>query len=385
MASYRGARPLNLADNNEKGEMAYKINRKVLTLCLAAAIFSALLLPASGYGENLRFVFMADSRGDSLTEPINTPVLNAIIAQIMALSPPPAFVFFGGDMAYRGCINGTYTFQTFKDLFAPLTSAGITLYTVIGNHELYQHSKQNPGSDQGFFLDNQKTFQNTFTDNPDNGPPGYERLTYCFPSPGGDALFVVLDPYYLTADDPDPSLGGNIDFTQLIWLEIQALRSRATHKFLFIHTPAYYVTGSDPTEPPSSANISFTYLWSLLDQFQFDFYACGHAHLYSRKTIDKSVLPSPQTDPPRPLWRNKVVQLLNGTCGAPVDTGTPIVDPNQWHFSNAPNTYYFSVVDISGKQVKVTSYSGSTGEYSVFDSFIINSTDLSGVYLMLMD
>ena len=43
--------------------MTSKIKRIVSILCLVAAIFSAALLPASGYAENLRFVFMADSRG----------------------------------------------------------------------------------------------------------------------------------------------------------------------------------------------------------------------------------------------------------------------------------------------------------------------------------
>ena len=90
--------------------MRHRINRAVSVLCLVAALFSAALLPISGHCEKLRFVFLADSRGDSLEVPINTPVLNAIIAQIQALSPPPAFVIFGGDMAYRGCINNTYQF-----------------------------------------------------------------------------------------------------------------------------------------------------------------------------------------------------------------------------------------------------------------------------------
>ena len=55
---------------------------------------------------------------------------------------------------------------------------------------------------------------------------------------------------------------------------------------------------------------------------------------------------------------------------APRWTLTPlIVDPTLWHVSNAPNTYYFSVVDINGSQVTVNSYSGNTGDYAVFDSF----------------
>ena len=241
---------------------------------MVAAIVPVVLLPVSGYCETQRFVFMADSRGESLTEPINTPVLKAIIAQIQALSPKPAFVVFGGDMAYRGYVNGTYMFQTWKDLFAPLTSAGITLYTAVGNHELYYEH-----SDLGFFLENQKQYQNVFTENHSNGPPGYERLVYSFSSLGGDAFFAVLDPYYLTADEPTTKLGGNIDATQMSWLMAQVAQTKAIHKFLFIHTPYYYVT-EDPEEP-SSANETFTNLWAFLDDNLFDFYACGHSHLYS--------------------------------------------------------------------------------------------------------
>jgi len=350
--------------------MTRKIERIVLVLCLVAAIVLVVFLPVTGFCGTLRFVFLADSRGDSLSNPINTPVLNAIIAQIQALSPQPAFVVFGGDMAYRGYINGAYTFQTWKDLFAPLTSAGIALYTAIGNHELYyQHS------DLGFFLGNQQEYQKVFSENPGNGPPGYERLVYSFESPGGDAFFAVLDPYYLTADNPSPTLGGTIDSTQLTWLSSQIANTNATHKFLFIHPPYYYVTSTKP------ADVSFTNLWTILDDNRFNFYACGHTHLYSRKTIDSSIPPYPQIDPPLPPWQSNVVQLLNGTCGAPVETDTPTVDPTLWHIFQAANTYYFSVVDINGSQVTVTSYSGNTGVYTVFDSFTSVKATVSGFHL----
>jgi hypothetical protein len=46
-----------------------------------------------------------------------------------------------------------------------------------------------------------------------------------------------LDRYYLTADNPDPNLCGTIDSTQLSWLDAQVGQTKATHKFLFIHTP----------------------------------------------------------------------------------------------------------------------------------------------------
>jgi len=332
-------------------------------------------------GEILRFVFLADSRGESLDNPINKPVLKAIISQIKALSPKPAFVVFGGDMAYRGYIEPSYTFQTWKDLFTPLTSAGITLYTAIGNHELYhEHSAE------GFILKNQEEYQKVFKENPGNGPSGqealltsYERLVYSFSSPGGDAFFAVLDPYYLIADNTDPNLGGTIDDTQLKWLTAQVAGTNATHKFLFIHTPYYYVS-ADPEEP-SSVNDTFTKLWTILDDNRFDFYACGHSHLYSRKTIDSSILPNPQTVPPTSNWQNNVVQLLNGTCGAGVDRTefTPEYKA-LWNIANDADTYYFSVVDISGDLLTVNSYKGNTGAYEVFDSFTVVK-DRSAAYI----
>jgi hypothetical protein len=372
--------------------MSYKRKRILSVLCLVAALGSVALLPVSGYCENLRFVFMGDSRsGDptipnpSPTDLINTPVLNAINTQILALSPRPSFVVFGGDMAYRGCYNGTYNFEAFKSVMAPLTNAGIKLYTAIGNHELYNQDTKY------FYLANQRQYQQAFTDNPANGPKdahhSYERLAYSFESPGGDAFFAVLDPYHLSADegpDPPPNITGTFDDIQRKWLTAQVAQTKATHKFLFTHGPYYYVTpiGSEGNAPPPDS--TFTKLWSLLDNNRFDIYFCGHTHLYSRKTIDSSIAPNPQLTPPV-QWHNNVVQVLNGTCGAPVITDKPTVDPTLWHISQAANTYYFSVVDISGSKVTVNSYRGDTGAYNVFDSFTINKTAVPEVNFLLLD
>jgi hypothetical protein len=321
--------------------------------------------PPPGMSDTLRFVFMADSRGDTLQHPVNTEVLNAIIGQIAALKPKPSFVMFAGDMAYRGWIDSAYTFQAWKELFAPLTDNGIVLYTAIGNHELYhQHSSY------GFLLVNQVQFQNDFSENPVNGPAGYEHLTYSFTDTVTSSFFAVLDPYFINKDTVHMDLGGNIDSTQMEWLKEQVAQTNALHKFLFIHTPYYYV--SDDPEEPSAANETYTALWAFLDANKFDFYACGHSHLYSRKTIDSSIPPNPQTTPPTPSWQNNVVQLLNRTCGAGPSTGP--IDPDiktAWNVHNDAHTYYFSVVDVSGNTVIVNSYQGYTGAYTVFDTFTI--------------
>ena len=73
----------------------------------------------------------------------------------------------------------------------------------------------------------------------------------------------------------------------------------------------------------SYRDLTYTKLWRILDNNRFDLYCCGHVHLYSRKTIDSSIAPSSQFIPPV-QWHNNVVQLLNGTAGAPIDTDTPV-------------------------------------------------------------
>jgi len=334
---------------------------------LAAAIFLAALLPASGYCENLRFVFLADSRGSSTTDLINTAVLTAINTQILALSPRPAFVVYGGDQAYRGCVTGTYSFQAFKNAMAALTTANppIPVYTAVGNHELTYSDALGLITVR---VANQQVYQRVFYENPGNGPAGYEHLAYSFTSPGGDCFFAVLDPYYITRDtlDTPDFINGSVDDTQLSWLTAQLAQTKASHKFLFIHAPYYYVASMPPF-----ANITYTNLWKILDDNRFDLYCCGHQHLFSRRTINSSIPPNPQANPPI-QWHNSVVQLLTGTCGAGIEKSKGFVDPVLWHVHDTDHIYYFSVVDISGSKVTVNTYAGNTGAYTVIDSFTIN-------------
>jgi hypothetical protein len=337
-----------------------------LICCLVAAIFSALLSPVAGHCEKLRFVFMADSRGNSEEELINTTVLDDIKNQILALKTRPSFVVFGGDSVRRGYSKGKYNFQTFKDTMKPLTDAGIKLYMIMGNHELYNDSGNVDDENLGdFYIDNQRQFKLDFTDNPSNGPTNYERLVYSFESPQQDALFVVGDCYYITQDSPSFDLLGNFDFTQLAWINDQFAKTKATHKFFFVHAPYYQIAGDQARQ-----HTTFTQLWSILDNNRVHFLACGHAHLYSRKTINSGISPNPQLSPTI-QWQHNVTQQLTGTCGAQPSTDNPSVNRITWHVLNNPNTYYFSVIDIDGPIVTVTSYGGQAVPYQVIDRYNI--------------
>ena len=64
-----------------------------------------------------------------------------------------------------------------------------------------------------------------------------------------------------------------------------------------------------------------------------------------------------------------MIQLLTGTCGAPVDTNPLTVDKKKWHVLNEDATYYFSVIDIKGKRIKIFSYGGQSSPYHLIDHF----------------
>ncbi len=330
-----------------------RVSFRWIMIVFTSAILLGTLLAATGKGENLRFVFLADSRNDANF--INTAALNDINSQIVALVPKPSFVIFGGDMATYGFkTDGSDNFQAFRNAMHTITEAGIKLYVVLGNHELYQESS---GGTQ-MFRANQLKYQQVFADMPDNGPTDdYKRLVYSFTSPGGDSFFAVLDPFYMDPNTPqraDNGRGGSIDNTQLTWLANQIAQTDATHKFLFIHVPAYHVVTTTDTVP------TYMNLWSLLDSNRFNIYFCGHTHVYSRKSIDRHV------DPTR---TNHVVQVINGGAGAPFNALPIVRDATSWNIKS--NQYFFTVVDIVGKQVKVTTYGGINGNYSPIDRFSI--------------
>jgi hypothetical protein len=324
-------------------------------------IFSILFMPAAGRCENLRFVFLADSRGDSHKDLINSDVLSAIVEKITELSPKPSFVVFGGDQAH------VHDFADFQKIMQPLTKAGIKLYTTLGNHELYSEGVS------GFLFLNQRQFQLYFTGNPINGPAGYARLVYSFESPGHDAVFVILDPYYLTQNMP-AVLSGTFDSAQLSWLLQKLAATKATHKFIFTHAPFSYMNWGDPSDPEEGSpppDITNTILWDIVDAYQFDMFLCGHQHLYSRHAVGNSTVLTPART--APIYQNNVVQQLTGTCGAPIDTGNVQVDRTEWNVSNSADTYYFSVMDIAGDTVTVTSYKGfvDKSKYAPFDCYTI--------------
>jgi hypothetical protein len=88
------------------------------------------------------FAWVADTRGTSTSDLVNTGVLDPIVKSILAMTPSPKVVIFGGDAAFTG---GTANLTYFQSVFTDrLTAAGIPTAFAIGNHELFTADPLDP-------------------------------------------------------------------------------------------------------------------------------------------------------------------------------------------------------------------------------------------------
>ncbi len=342
--------------------------------------------------DSLRFVVFGDSQSDPFVnnffeeylwgagEPINKSVLTSIVDEVLKLDPQPDFVVFLGDIGNWAVNYGDNNeWHIFQDIMKPLTDKGIKYYNVVGNHDLYDidvlgdkfleytgtskdwiyaelalfpwmgiedivnswSNKDEAGSyasEQALYSNEAKNLQtdfaNTFNQTA-SSEYNYEvdpnnPLNFSFEV--GNSLFVYLDSFYIESD-------GTVNYEKisqegLDWLTNLAATSTATHKFAFMHKPAWSVTGS--TVDPA--------LWEILDKYGFDVSFAADEHCYSRGTVDTV----DGYD-----YTNNVTQIISAGAGAPLDKSF-----NGIFASDAYNAsqYNFVVMDVSGNTATESAY-----------------------------
>jgi hypothetical protein len=76
-----------------------------------------------------------------------------------------------------------------------------------------------------------------------------------------------------------------------------------------------------------------------------------------------------------------VFQVINGGAGTPFNALPIVRKITSWHIKS--NRYFFTVVDIIGKQVKVTTFGGINGHYSPVDRSFIPTRASKAIDLLL--
>ncbi len=230
-------------------------------------MYCLLALAAAASTNVWKFGVMGDTRGawvSGTTLPtnqwwVNWPVVQAIASNMVA--DGVQFAINSGDFIYElwltnGRPEPQYQYDIWKAAIAPLTNAGIPVYTVRGNHETYQET-------------NGSVYLANFAAGlPTNGPPNEVGLTWSFVT--NNVLIVGLEAY---------TNGAQYPAVNTPWLTNQLANSRVPHVFVVSHPPAFQCSITTTLALTQSARDDF---WNALGQYGVRLYFCGHDHFYNR-------------------------------------------------------------------------------------------------------
>lgn len=291
--------------------------RQVITLfsphLIAASLCWVLLLNDTVWAQSpWKFIVVGDTRGTSMSNPINNVIVSELANEIVRHGA--RFVIIPGDLAYSG---SAMVFKSWKDLMAPVYTAGIKVLPVLGNHDINAVAP----------------WQQIFgPDIPDNGPAGEKGRTYYYSR--DNVLVLGLDTYINT---------GRINQT---WVDNVLATNTLPHVFAFGHMPAFKANHTDCLDNYPRQRDLF---WNSLKSAKVRAYFSGHDHFYDHARIDDGDGNA----------NNDLHQLIVGSGGAPLHAGysyngdnsswTPV---NQFHEAR----YGYSLVEIDGPNVTMTFY-----------------------------
>jgi 3',5'-cyclic AMP phosphodiesterase CpdA len=292
--------------------MIAAMKRKAPQTIMALLVGALLCLASSAWAVPFSFVALADSRGPSAAEPLNRPVISAMVAKILTLAPRPAFVLFPGDMVmgtHEGTDGLADQLRGWQQAVSPLAAAGIRVYCVPGNHEISGRSA----------AEKEKVYIAVLG-----------QAQYVFRHEG--SVFIGLN-----TDRP-----GAARSPDLAWLKEQlAAAQGAEHVFVFGHEPADPVTGPDQGLKHPAA------FWQVIEGGGADAYICGHEHLYARSQ------------------HSGVLQVVSGGAGGPLLPlgGAP-------GFGAVESAYHLTLWRVDGPKVEMRALSlERSGQWRQIDSY----------------
>jgi len=309
-----------------------------------------------------RFAMVGDTHVQSTVYAIPTELVSAMLADA------PSLVLVAGDIVDGGKDVGSSAalktqLQLFQTVMSPLTSAGIPVYPIRGNHE----------DDAVKSGDDTVTWNEVFSGVsvlPANGPSGEANLTYSFNK--NNAIFIGLDDYV------------NIHRVNQTWLDAQFLANTNPHVFVFGHEAAFRARHDDCLDDYVTERDTF---WKSLSGAGAKVYLCGHDHFFDLARIDDG---DGDTS-------NDLLQCIVGTGGGDLFTEYSYIGENST-FSPVnvahENEYGYLLVEISGTGSmdlgvtltwKMRTLDSATGTYSYVPAHTYSYTAASKVKYPVVD
>lgn len=253
-----------------------------------------------------KFASMADSRGS--TDGVNVAELTKIINLVNLENVD--LVIFQGD-SVDGSTSDSILESQMDNWVSVMNTLNCPWYYTVGNHEIRTATSEDVIRSK--------------VSMPINGPSGYAETVFSFDHE--NAHFVALNSNHY----------GEVHRVQRSWLATDLAATTKPHKFVMAHEPAYpkgpHIGSSLDVYPTERDDF-----WSIMTMAGVRMYFTGHEHFYARSL------------------HGSVLQVINGTCGAPIYTGTP----------GTIAKYHYVVADVNGYTVSCQA-KDDTG--AVFDSW----------------
>ncbi len=348
-------------------------------IALSACIFCLFAGDAMAW----KFAYMSDHKDGSAlnTTGVNGAAVNRIATDMR--NQGVDLVLVGGDLIDgRGCgpttcpdgttlgLNGQYA--AFYNAMAPLTGAGIPIYSVPGNHEYWSDNSNNAA-----IAWTETVVPRLPAERTDN--PQYPGREYSFTYQ--NALFIGLDQnQWEQGPSPGYYRGNDVD-----WVVSRLAARNAMsepHVIVFGHMPQFMLR-YDWTTPAYKVNREE--LWNALGTAGTKMYFTGHSHTYARglaTTVDN---------------RYSIWQILAGSGGAGFETRNPDGTPWSWDgvykestrvSPAAPPTGFrnnthegYALVTILGSDVTIEwrYYDPDSGTFAVGDTYSYTYTPTATV------
>ncbi|MCX7922855.1 MAG: metallophosphoesterase [Clostridia bacterium] len=277
--------------------------------------------------QTLRFVVLADSRGDY--NGVNSKAVRKTMERIKQLSPQPEFAVMPGDLCDGAkTLAGTkLQLQYFKKIVTEYYPSQF-FFPGVGNHEMRAG------------IEGEMAFSAVFGEFKANFLEGFNRTVYYFDR--GNTRFFMLNTNH-------PGETHTIGNKQLNWVKSNISSTKQHHMF-FLHEPPY-PTGSQVGSALDANRLQRNKLWRVIDSSNGPMVFCGHEHNYTRRHINSAFNDTFQGIDFK--FSKKIYQLTVGSFGAPLYT----------KYTSKKNVdvppiaqYHFAVVDITGSKVTVTVY-----------------------------
>lgn len=320
--------------------------------------------PSKPQRQAFRFGFMSDSRSGHKSSGLDN--YNGVAYEtlkpltIQAQQHDLDLFLFGGNLI-EGSTSDRHEaqlqFQTWMQAMAPIWNS-MPVYPGVGNHDAT--APQNVHT----LEDSMESLWRELFVLPTNGPlnprgvPDYLENVYAVDY--GDAMFLILNPYYNISNIGRSGAYNKIIEEQLTWLEAylrRAVQLDYTYIIIVSHAPAFPVGphyGQGLDQYPEARDE----FWELLQKFNVDLYLSGRENFYSRLHVDENVHATAHT---------MIPQITSGRAGAPPAELSDECPYSRHVISFSPeNNYVIFDVDSDGIHMKAYSQEGTLIDEAIY-------------------